>query len=184
MSNTTRIEAFYVDTCLPDYLQDGHTRDGETLCLAPLGCTESETVDALYESIDWDADIPESIDDEDIKTALADAIQGVDLRAVDEDGNRIDGEAPESDGDEPYVYVYLKWDATKISMRLTVDVEYLANGTDPYDLKQILENLIRHASGDGALSGGTDAEVIQWGATAEPVERETQDNHLSGVRGE
>ena len=61
-----------------------------------------------------------------------------------------------------------------VKMRLTVDVEYQSNGADPYDLKLVLENLIRFAAGDGALQGGTDAVVTSWGATALDVTNEPE----------
>lgn len=185
----SKITAQYVDTCLPDYLQDGHNREGECLAFSPLGLSLEETVESLAGSVDtmlWDAGCPESILDTDIRDALRDALDGVDLRAVDGDGNRIDGEPEESDDDcidEVYVYVVLRWDATKVTLRLTVDVEYLTAGTDPHDLKLMLEDIVRQAAGNGALTGGTDAEVVSWGATAEPIEPESKRRNPA-VKGE
>jgi len=164
------ITARYVDTCLSSYLQDGYSREGQTLCLASLGDSKVGTRDQLYDSIDWDAGLPDTIDEETIKAAIMGALDGVDLSYIDENGNPCNEPPEDRDDEEPYVYVVLEWDASVVKMRLTVDVEYQANGADPYDLKTILENLIRHASGDGALSGGTDATVKTWGATAEVVE--------------
>lgn len=105
------IIAQYVDTCLPCYLQDSHCRDGETLLLAGLGCSVEETVDALFDSLDCDADLPDDVTDEDIKEALRGALVGVDLRYVDENGDRCDVPADDRDDEEPYVYVVLQWNA-------------------------------------------------------------------------
>jgi len=160
------ITARYVDTCLSDYLQDGYTRPGQTLCLTSLGCDAEGTVSALMESIDMDAGIPEHISDDEIRKALTDAIEGVDLRYIDENGNRCDEPPEDRDHEEPYLYVVLEWDATVVSLNLVVDVEYYLNGADPHDLKTVLENLIRFAASDGSLQGGTDAVVKSWGATA------------------
>lgn len=181
MSNIT---ARYVDTCLSDYLQDSYSRDGQTLLLCSLGTNRADTAQALVESMDMDAGVPESVTDDQIFDAVNAALEGVDLRYIDEDGNRQDEPAEDRDGDEPYLYVVLEWDATKAHMRLTLDVEYLTNGTDTDTLKQLLENIARFAASDGLMTGGTDAEVEQWGATAEPVERHQQGQHLTGVRGE
>jgi hypothetical protein len=166
MSNIT---ARYVDTCLSDYLQDSYSRPGQTLLLTSLGLDLATTVESLMESMDGDCGLPESISDVEIARAVRDAIEGVDLRYIDENGNRCDEPEEDRDGDEPYLYVVLEWDATVVKMRLTVDVEYLANGESAYDLKQILESLVRSAAGNGALVGDTDAEVASWGATAEEI---------------
>jgi hypothetical protein len=161
------ITARYVDTCLSDYLLDGHTREGQTLCLASLGGERDLTVDALYDSIDWDSGLPDAVDLEDsIRAELRMAIVGIDLRYIDEDGNRCDETPDERDGDEPYIYVVLEWDATVVKMTLTLDVEYLANGVDPQDLKLMLESVARRAADTGQMTGNTQAEVKTWGATA------------------
>lgn len=162
------ITARYVDTCLSDYLQSSYSGPGQFLCLTPTGLSLDEAVDSLYDSVACtDAGIPEHISDEQIRAAFRDALQGVDLRWIDENGNRCD-ETPEEghDGDEPYIYVVLEWDATVVDLHLVVDVSYYLNGADPHDLKTVLENLIRFAASDGALQGGTDAVVKSWGATA------------------
>ena len=165
----SKITARYVDTCLSDYLQDSYSRPGQTLLLASLGSDLASTVETLVASVDWDSDIPETISEGDIARAVRDAIEGVDLRYIDENGTRQGEPSEDRDSDEPYLYVVLEWDATVVKMTMTVDVEYLANGADPHDLKTVMENLIRFAAGDGALHGGTDAEVISWGATATEV---------------
>jgi len=164
----SKITARYVDTCLSDYLQDSYSRPGQTLLLASLGSDLASTVEELVASCD-DSGIPETISESDIARAVRDAIEGIDLRYIDENGTRQDEPSDDRDGDEPYLYVVLEWDATVVKMTMTVDVEYLANGADPHDLKTVMENLIRFAAGDGALHGGTDAEVISWGATATEV---------------
>ena len=178
-----KITARYIDTCLSDYLQDGCNRPGQALCLAGLGGTLEETVDSLYDSISDFESIPESIDEEAIKTAFRDELfGGIDLRYIDEDGNRQDDpDDEERDGDEPYLYVVLEWDATVIKMRLTVDVEYQANGTDPMDLKRNLEWMVRNAMGEGVFTCDTDAEVNTWGATADEVNDDPPVDHRVGA---
>jgi len=112
---STPITATYVDTCLPCYLQDGCNRPGQTLCLASLGEDLADTVESLWDSIDWDAGIPEDISDVAICRALRSALDGVDLRAIDGEGNRInvaqcDEHNPEGEDDfDTYLYVSLSW---------------------------------------------------------------------------
>jgi hypothetical protein len=112
----SKITARYIDTCLSDYLQDGCNRPGQALCLTSPGCTLDESVDALFDSIDWDSGIPESVPygDVSIKDALRSALQGVDLRYIDEDGNRQEEPDEDRDSEEPYIYVVLEWDATEV----------------------------------------------------------------------
>lgn len=167
----SKITAQYVDTCLPDYLTDHHCRPGERLVMSSLGVSIDQAVSEMLDNAD---DVPDCFDNEEIKTAVREALAGVDLRWIDANGNRADEAPEEHDDEEPMVYVVLRWDASKIKMRLTVDIEYRGNGADPYDLKLVLENLIRHAAGDGALQGGTDAEVTSWGATALDVTNEPE----------
>jgi len=168
----SKVTARYVDTCLSDYLRDSYSREGQTLCLASLGDSMAGTRDQLFDSLDMDAGIPESIEDSAIKAALMEALKGVDLSYIDENGNRCNEEPEERDGEEPYVYVVLEWTPANVrKMRLTVDVEYLIDeDTDTMDLKHSLENLVRHAAESGTLLPyDTDAEVKTWGATAEEV---------------
>lgn len=184
------ITARYLDTCLPDYLLDHHNRPGEMLVGAYLGMTLKDTVDDMFQNMDDDVSLP-SYDADELKREIRNALVGVDLRMVDTSGNRSDvptSEVTEEMMDtmsESQVWVLLTWDASKIKMRLTVDVEYQSNGVDPYQLKLVLENLIRFAAGDGALQGGTDAEVTSWGATALDVtgepEPELRDERLRTV---
>lgn len=91
---TSSVTAEHVDTCFPDYLQDGHTRDGEWLALTHLsGQTVDEAAQELLDMINGEAppeDFPEDIDDAAILAAFRDALQGADLRAVDRNGNKID----------------------------------------------------------------------------------------------
>lgn len=167
----SKITAQYVDTCLSSYLLDHHTRPGERLVMSSLGMSLKRTISEMLDNAD---DVPDCFDNEEIKTAVREALAGVDLRWIDANGNRVDEAPEEHDDEEPMVYVVLRWDASKIKMRLTVDIEYQANGADPYDLKLVLENLIRFAAGDGALQGGTDAVVTSWGATALDVTNEPE----------
>jgi hypothetical protein len=164
------ITAKYVDTCLSDYLTDSYSRPGQTLCLASLGDSKAGTRDQLYDSIDWDSGLPESIEDSEIKAALMSALDGVDLSYIDENGNPCNETPEDRDGDEPYVYVVLEFTpANVVKMRLTLDVEYQANGVDPYEFKLMLESIARSAAANGQMSGDTSAEVKTWGATAEEV---------------
>jgi len=158
----TKITAQYVDTCLSSYLLDHHGRPGECLVMAGLGLTLKQTINEMIDNAD---DVPEC-DSKELKAVIGEALKGVDLRWIDATGTRVDEAPEEHDDEEPMVYVVLRWDATVVKMRLTVDVEYQSNGADPYDLKLVLENLIRFAAGDGALQGGTSAVVTSWGATA------------------
>lgn len=104
------ITARYIDTCLPDYLRDGFNRPGQCLCLAPLGGIFELTVDDLYDSIDWDSGLPDNVELEGaIRAALTEALTGVDLRYIDENGNRCDETPEDRDGDEPYIYILLEW---------------------------------------------------------------------------
>jgi len=122
MSNTKyEITAEYVDTCLPCYLQDGHNRKGEwLLCEAPYGQTEDEFVDALIEQMngesppeDFEESFPEWPKNE-IRAALKEAVAGVDLRFIDNDGHEVDkGDMTDEhvyEDDHPYVYVVLRWE--------------------------------------------------------------------------
>jgi hypothetical protein len=167
-----KITARYVDTCLSDYLQDSYSRPGQTLCLTSPGCSLEDSVEALFDSIDWDAGVPDSTDEVSIKDAFRTALKGVDLRYIDEDGNRQDEESDDEEYNcESYIYVVLEWDATVVKMTMTVDVDYYANGTDPQELKYALENLVRYAAGEGLLlppPHDSDAIVKDWGATASP----------------
>ena len=182
MSNIT---ARYVDTCLSDYLQDGYSRPGQALGFASTGCSLADTVEQIVTSVTNDEGIPACYEDSDLEAAVLAALEGVDLRYIDENGNRQD--EPEDDGawrgDEPYIYVVLEWDASIVSMRLTVDVDYHANGTDPLKLKEQLEYLIQYAVSEGLLSADLDAEVKSWGATAEEIQPEDKRRN-PGLKGE
>ena len=175
IENMSNISARYVDTCLSDYLQDSYSRDGQTLCLSPLGLSLDDAVESLFDSMDCDAGIPEYISDDDIKAALRDALAGVDLRYIVENGDRCD-ETPEDDRDdiEPYLYVVLEWDPTVVKVRLTGDFEFYANGESVSELRAhlttTLEVILSDAAGRGEFTADCDAVVKTWGATAEPVD--------------
>lgn len=104
------ITARYIDTCLSSYLQDGYTRTCQTLCLASLGCDLATTVETLVASVDGDAGVPEKYSDGDLARALRSALEGVDLRYIDEDGNRQEEPDDDRDSEEPYIYVVLEWE--------------------------------------------------------------------------
>lgn len=161
MSKT--LTARYIDTCLPDYLQDHYNRPGQCLVASCLGLSLGNTVIGMFDEAD---SLPSWFDLADAKGPITEALNGVDLRYIDEHGNRCDVAPDEGRDEEPMVYVLLEWDAQVVKMRMTVDVEYMANGVDPYDLKLMLEDTIRQAAANGALTGSTEAEVTTWGATA------------------
>jgi hypothetical protein len=104
------ITARYIDTCLSSYLQDGCNRPGQSLCLTSLGSDLATTVEGLVDSVDCDASIPETISDADLARALRSALEGVDLRYIDENGNRQAEPADDRDSEEPYIYVVLEWE--------------------------------------------------------------------------
>lgn len=168
------ITARYVDTCLPDYLQDHHNRPGEMLVGSYLGMTKEDTALEMLQNMDDDSVLPPGWDPDTVQAEIAMVLNGVDLRMVDAHGNRVDtkaSEAEESDGlSEAMVWVLLTWSERVVKLRMVVDVAYRAfDGVDDQDLKLMLEDTIRQAAANGALTGSTDAEVESWGATAEVV---------------
>ena len=162
----SKITAQYVDTCLPCYLQDGHNRPGETLLLASLGSDLATTVEELMDSMDDDCGLPESVSNEEIARAVRGAIDGVDLRYVDEEGNRQDEPAEDRDSDEPYVYVVLRWDAEIVKVVMEVEIEFYAMGEDPLDIAETVQQAVGQAAGQGLFTSGLDSEVKSWGANA------------------
>lgn len=102
------VDAQYVGTMLPDYLQDSYSRPGETLLLTSLGSTLTYTIQDLIDSLDWDCGFPE-VSNDDLAWIIGDALSGVDLRYIDEHGNRCDEPAEDRNGEEPYIYVVLRW---------------------------------------------------------------------------
>lgn len=50
--------------------------------------------------------------------------------------------------------------SNKIKLRLSLEVEYDANGTSKETLKQNLEAIANHAYADGWITGGTESEVV------------------------
>ena len=166
------INARYLDTCPPDYLQDHHNRPGEMLVGAYLGDNVDNTVEQIIDGLDMDAALPPDWDVDALRTAVAAALEGVDLRPFDEHGNRLDVVPDNYDGTESQVWVLLTWEVSVVKLRMVVDVEYLSNGASAYDLKLLLESLISGGMGDGAVTGDTDAIVTSWGATALDVTKE------------
>lgn len=95
------------DTCLGDYLQDHHNRDGEMLLGASLGGTPEATVDDLWYEV---AEIPDDLTEEQVRTALKEAVAGVDLRYIDEHGNPQDEIDEDRDSEEPQAWFVLSWE--------------------------------------------------------------------------
>ena len=110
MDATQTVTASLVDICLPCYLLDSYSREGQCLTLAPLGLSADETVDALLGDFNSAVcDIPWTLNDDELRAAFRDALQGVNLRGVDADGNRVDEPTDDDDCDGPYVYVVVEW---------------------------------------------------------------------------
>jgi hypothetical protein len=65
------------------------------------------------DSMDMDAGIPEAVTNGEILDALKAALAGVDLRYIDEDGNRQEEPDEDRDSEEPYIYVVLEWEVCK-----------------------------------------------------------------------
>lgn len=105
---TINVDAHYVGTMLPDYLQDGHNRPGETLLLTSLGGTMTDTIEGLIDSLDMSSGFPE-VNNDDLAWIIGDELRGVDLRYIDEHGERHDAPPEDRDGEEPYIYVVLRW---------------------------------------------------------------------------
>jgi hypothetical protein len=106
------ISASVIDICLSSYLQYGPGKTREIL-LSSLGLSEHDTVESLFDSIsdEWFATGPGStISEDEIKSILLEAIQGVDYRYRDQEGNACD-EIPEDtdDQEEPFLYLRLDW---------------------------------------------------------------------------
>jgi hypothetical protein len=80
------IEVDHVDTCFSDYLQDHRNIVGIS-----LGCTtEEDAADALLDEVTSILELPESVTDATLRAACCEAVRGLDLRPVDDRGERID----------------------------------------------------------------------------------------------
>ncbi len=105
-----KIECRYIDTCLPDYLQDHHNRDNEQLICFPVDneTTVKELADGLYDDVMGALcfDIPESISDNDIRAAINSMFEHIDGDVFDDSLPMYD----ENDNDSVYVYAVLSWD--------------------------------------------------------------------------
>ena len=106
------VTAEYVDTCISCYLQSSYAGDGEWLLLAMChGQTRSKLAEELIYSFD-DYDAPEWVCPETMRDAIYEAIEGVDTRAIDPDGNRVEdpeGIDPDELAEGPYIYVVIRW---------------------------------------------------------------------------
>jgi hypothetical protein len=83
---------------------------------APTGQSIEAAVSEMQDSLGGLSGMPsdEELSDDQITKAFTDALQGVDLRAIDEHGVRCDGSWSVDDWDEfpddyPNVYVVLRW---------------------------------------------------------------------------
>jgi hypothetical protein len=155
------MKAYYVDTCLSDYLQDGHNRDGEALAFASLGGTVEDTVEQLLDSIEFDQ-APDVSDDE-IRFCFGEAIADIDLRYIDENGTRCDEPAEDRDHEEPYLYVVLKWEPKVISsVKIEIEVS-TTNAAFEYDPCDAVFEMVRRdldkiqgSIGEGGVCGMLD----------------------------
>lgn len=135
MPPTYTVQARHIDTCLPDYLQDHHNRDGECLIgIEPCGQTAEQAAgEAMDTHLDADNCPPlEHVTDEAIKAALIACLGSVDLRHIDGTGGHVDipadntrcigcgGDCGEdaarcnrcNDGENAYVWILLTWTRT------------------------------------------------------------------------
>ncbi len=65
---------------------------------------------------------------------------------------------------------YPPQDEQVVKLRLTLDVEYGSNGTDPEDLRRNLEYLVANGAANGMLTGETAAEVETYDFAVRPTE--------------
>ena len=56
-----------------------------------------------------------------------------------------------------------------MKLRLTVDVEYDANGVSEDELKERLSMMVQNSAGDGAFTGDTPATTYEWTAEVERI---------------
>jgi hypothetical protein len=114
------MSAQYVDTCMSCYLQASYSSETSTLLMCtPTGQTLDEAVEELLSDLNsgCNTDMPddEDVPDFEIGKALRAALDGVDLRHISDDGDRITAEEfeaayPDEFPDEyPSVYVVLRW---------------------------------------------------------------------------
>ena len=137
MKKNYKVWCDYKDTCFSDYLQDHHNRDGE--CLLGISTEfynkkfandevvqRGESFDAIVYAKDeaahalmleiniGDFGIPSEITDEQLCKAFNQAVEGVDFRYIDENGNRVSEEnmPEERYSEEPMIWFVLYWEET------------------------------------------------------------------------
>lgn len=87
------IEVDHFDTCFPDYLQDHRNVVGISLGYL----TDKDAADALFDEVTSVLELPASVSDDDLRSACCEAVRGLDLRPVDDRGERIDDTDAASD---------------------------------------------------------------------------------------
>lgn len=102
MPQTHKISATYVDTCFVDYLTD----HDERIVGALLGSSIDETAEYLADEIYGTEDFPlgDTVYDA-LKRAIRDAINGLDLRPVDANGNRVTPGSDDANDEQSSVWV-------------------------------------------------------------------------------
>lgn len=90
----------YIGTFASDYLQDGHTRDGELLLYASSGHTcVNNLIEDLYDCALSDTKIPKNISDKEVYAAIKSEFKHYQVNSEDEEMN-----------EDVYVYAYLEWE--------------------------------------------------------------------------
>lgn len=101
------IYCHYIDTCMPDYLDDHHNRDNELLlCGAATQPDIIAVIDELFGQATESERLTKSINNKQIKTAIALEFNRYKLHQVCIDDNM---------SDDIYIYAYLTWsDSTQL----------------------------------------------------------------------
>jgi len=105
------VTCFHKDTCLGCYLQNHHNGDKELLIgITPAGQSLEAAVEELMSEVSESDKVPETISNEDLRTALTEACEDVDFRWIDDEGERCE-EQPETNehGDSSQVWFVLEW---------------------------------------------------------------------------
>jgi hypothetical protein len=100
----------YIDTCFQDYLTDHHNRPGELLVGVRLGVQVDEFLETVCKHIQEAAEdgfLPQNEIPKAALERLREIVEKLDLRPVDELGNRV-SEVGEP-GDQPYVWILASW---------------------------------------------------------------------------
>ena len=110
-----QVSCTHVETCLGCYLTDHHNREGELLLgIVPRSQTEDEAVEELLEeALSSYGEVPAIVTEDMLKAAFEEALEDVDLRWIDSNGERQD-KPPSEDEEEfslelPKAWFVLTW---------------------------------------------------------------------------